>query len=450
MLESAAAQIQELLNTSRPIDHAIIESRLKLPVSRTLLEIGHEFGVTRERIRQIEVTLKNRFARCISDPAAVIAVIENDLGDVVKLREFERYVFERAGIASIDVSRLLARVLYDVSAYKLTDNFLVSERTSDTIQSLRKTAKSLSDDCGIFSAERAKTQLPENLRTHWSWFISRCQFRVIHGQLALRETNRAKIKAAMLSLNRPATRPELAEMCGLTNKVASGTLSNIPSIIRTTRTHWALRSWGLHEYKGIVDEMVAWIEEEGGIGNVNELTHHMAARFNVNHNSVMAYAQTAKFEIFQGTIRISTQKFRHMKPLREVIHGYDELGRAYWTFVVHERYFRGYSVVGVPVEFASALGCPADDSIHLTIRNIFKCHDLTVQWHLASTTKASIGYLRDALECLNLQPGEIARVTLVARGVVEFSRESASSGIAAQNTSSMIRKRPNAGQFDAE
>ena len=40
----------------------------------------------------------------------------------------------------------------------------------------------------------------------------------------------------------------------------------------------------------------------------------------------------------------------------EVVDGYDG-DSPYWTFVVEDRYFAGYSVVGFPVELAQHLGC---------------------------------------------------------------------------------------------
>jgi RNA polymerase primary sigma factor len=55
-------QFQEILNDLSPKEQKIVEMRygLKDGINHTLEEVGKEFGVTRERIRQIEAKVHDK------------------------------------------------------------------------------------------------------------------------------------------------------------------------------------------------------------------------------------------------------------------------------------------------------------------------------------------------------------------------------------------------------
>ena len=99
------------------------------------------------------------------------------------------------------------------------------------------------------------------------------------------------------------------------------------------------------------------------------------------------------------------------------------MARPYWTFVVEGRFFDGYSVTGVPPEFAKALGCAPDAGERVRIDNLPDCAELSIRWPLASTTGASLGYLAEPLEHLGLEPGHRARVTIKGPRLVELSAD---------------------------
>ena len=82
-----------------------------------------------------------------------------------------------------------------------------------------------------------------------------------------------------------------------------------------------------------------------------------------------------------------------------------------------------YSVVGIPPEFARALGCAPDAGERVQIENLPDCRDLSINWRLASNTGASLGYLAEPLKILGLELGQRARVTIKAPCLVELSAE---------------------------
>ena len=429
MFDTVTQHLEALLSEMHPVEHTILDERLWVTQPRTLEDIGQAYGLTRERVRQKQSELERKIDSCFgrvgreaaSQLAQDLDLIDSYVKIELQIRAATPHVGDR-------VRRVVTHSLIDLAGYKIIDGSVVSRRAFSYVQQLKKLAKTYADTCGLIDPDQLIAAHPDDeLRHHFVWFQKQCGFHEMFGMLALRSTRKAKLKAALLSLGRPATRPELAAMCGLTNKIASAALSSIPEIIRISRTQWALQDWGLHEYRGIVEEIVNYIDRDGGISKVEPLIEEIAQRFDVKKWSVRAYMQTPKFDMRDGIVRVAEETSTSLRPLSDVVHGHDDKQRPYWTFPVLERYFRGYSVVGLPFEIAAYLGCPPDDATTLEVRNLPGCHRLTIQWYLSSTTKASIGFVRDALERQKLSEGQCARLTLVREGVVELNWHPSSS-----------------------
>lgn len=423
MLDSVAQRLEALLNKLDNVEKTILNERLLQQHPRTLEDIGEAHGLTRERVRQKQTELQQKIESCIDLAAKNAATqLADDLELIDSYTKVELHVQQAIPHTNGTVRRVLIDSMIRLAGYGYADGAVVNERVFSFVKHISTLARSMADDCGLIEREKLVEALPDKtLRQHFIWFQQQCGLHEMFGMLALRRTRKAKLKAALLRLGRPATRPELAEMCNLTNKIASAALSSIPDIVRISRTQWALRDWGLHQYRGIVEEIVDYIDREGGVAKVEPLIEEIAQRFDVKPWSVRAYMQTAKFHMREGKIRVADYNSQTKRSLTDVIHGYDDKGRPYWTFPVLERYFRGYSVVGVPFEIAEYLGCRPDNATKLKVINLVDCHNLTIQWYLASTTKASIGFVRDALERLNLTEGQHVRLTLVREGEVALN-----------------------------
>lgn len=423
MMDSVAQRLEALLNKLDTVEEAILNEHYIRHHPCSLEKLSETLHLTRECIHQRQTELDRKIESCIDLVVRKSAnQLAKDLDLIDSYAKVELDVRRTVPHADETVRRVLTHLMIRSAGYTYADGSIISERALSFVKHVKALAQTIADSSGLIDRERLIESLPEKeLRRHFIWFQQRCGLHEMFGMLAFRRTRKAKLRAALLDLGRPATRPELAEMCNLTNKIASAALSSIPEIVRISRTQWALREWGLHEYRGIVDEIVDYIEREGGTAQVEPLIEEVAQRFDVKKWSVRAYMQTAKFHMRDGMIRIADQTSPTKRPLEDVIHGYDDRGRPYWTFPVLQRYFRGYSVVGVPFEIAEYLGCPPDNATELKVSNLVDCHNLTVQWYLSSTTKASIGFVRDALERLNLTDGQYARLTLVGQGEVALN-----------------------------
>lgn len=216
-------------------------------------------------------------------------------------------------------------------------------------------------------------------------------------------------------------------MCGQEPNRVGASLSNIPSVVKADRDRWGLRDWIDDEYDGIVGEIVQRIEEDGGVTTTERLLREIPTKFNVSEQSVRAYMYTPRFEIWNGSISLANPASIHLRDLDDVIDGRDQNGAPYWIFVVEDRYFHGYSVVGLPPEFAKALGCEPDSGVDVEIQNLPDCRALSLNWRLASLTGASLGYVAEPLELLGLQSGDRVRVTIASSSAVTLGPHDESS-----------------------
>lgn len=116
-----------------------------------------------------------------------------------------------------------------------------------------------------------------------------------------------KIEAALHVLNAPATVEEIAatiEHDETTRRAVQGALIRHPRFVRTSRRSWGLRTWGHHEYSGIVDEIRTRIDAAGGRINLTELITDIRATFpDIAETSIRTYVSTLAFITEAGTVR---------------------------------------------------------------------------------------------------------------------------------------------------
>ena len=160
------------------------------------------------------------------------------------------------------------------------------------------------------------------------------------------------------------------------------------------------------------------IEEDGGATSLARLVEELPRLFDVSESSVRTYAGTPQFVLRDGYVSLADPSTLSFRDLDDVIDGRDETdGSPYWSFIVDDRYFAGYSVLGLPPELARELGCEPNTSIRVPLKAPTGCRDLSINWRLASSTGATLGYLADPLRRLQVEAGDVVRLVLAADGV---------------------------------
>ena len=406
----------------------IVEHRLvsNPPTARmTLAEVGALLGLTRERIRQLQIRLERQLARALGPETPLVgAVLREELDPIVDARAFEEHVDAVLGTGGAGLAmRYFRTALVSEMGYTRRHGAYIDGQAEAAIVEIKNRARELADDAGLVEQSALLASFPEQdwRRRHWSPLQRLVGLHELHGSLAVRDSAKARAKAALKSINRPATRKEVARICGLGASRVAGAFSNIPSVVRADRDRWGLRDWVDDEYDGIVGEIIQRIEEDGGVTTTERLLSELPAKFNVSPVSVRAYMQTPRFQIRDGSVSLASPASIRLRDLADVIHGYDDGGAPFWTFLVEDRYFEGFSVVSVPPEFAKALGCEPDSGVDVPLENLPDCRALSLHWRLSSLTGASLGRVAEPLTLLGLQTGDRARVTIAANRSVRLS-----------------------------
>ena len=144
-------------------------------------------------------------------------------------------------------------------------------------------ARRLADDVGLVDEQQLIASLPnEGWRRFWPWVRERCGLHDLFGSLGIRDSGKARAKAALISIGRPATREEIARICGFGENKAGSHLSVIPSVVKADKDRWGLEDWVDDEYEGIVGEIIQRIEEDGGATTTERLLTELPGTFGVS------------------------------------------------------------------------------------------------------------------------------------------------------------------------
>ena len=409
------------------MQRTVLNLRVLADPSRTLAEVAAEVGRTRERIRQIQARMERRVGDELGVELVLIAtVIRDELGPVIRESEVDARV---AGlIDDVTPAGALARhaVKANLGYSRVVKGICLDSAAVRVLAQVASTVARLCDDAGVVDREQLRASLPaDEWRELWPLLSECCGLHDIFGSLALRNTGKARVKAAIMAAGSPVTRDELSDRCGLSPARVSAVLSSLPSVARADKSRWGLVAWIDDEYEGIAAEIVQRIEEDGGFTTTERLFEELPRKFGVNAASVRAYLQTAKFAVTDGHVSLADPPSVQLRNLNDVIDGHDDRGAPYWTFVVHERHLAGYSLTGVPPELAKLVGCAPDAATRVRLVVPAGCDELSVRWPLASLVGATIGYLAAPLRRLGALPKDRVRITMTGADAVEVALEGA-------------------------
>ncbi len=419
-----SSRISNIINGGSDREQLIVRLRLARSPPETLDAVGVQLGVTRERVRQIQLRIEKKINTAVNKDISIIAgMLEEILDPIVPDTTMTQVLRRVLPGHSVLADMLFRKKLIELMQYSRQGKTYFDRKAVELLGRLRKRAQDFADDVGLLNTQQLIDQLPsDEWRQYWPIIRTQLELHEIQGMLAIRDSTKARVKAALLSIGRPATRKEIAFAGDLPDDgVVGPTLSNVPSVVRATKERWGLREWVDDEYEGIVGEIIQRIEEDGGSTTVERILKELPKKFNVSAASVRSYMHTSRFAIQDGWISVANASTVRLRNLDDVIHGRDSDGAPYWTFIVNGRYLEGFSVTGVPPEIAREAGCEPDSKTEVRITNLEHCRNLSLHWRLASPNGASLGYIADPLRKIGLGPGDRARITIQGTGVVALS-----------------------------
>ena len=431
LADEALSAISELSESLSPLEQLILERRILSPEPLALEEIGRAADLSRERIRQLQKPLRSAVESTVGRRMDVIAtLIRQQTGPIIAEYELEeRISLTFPGGNSLDgsdsVTDLARHMLRAELDYSCIDSICLSKEAVAMLDKLQSVARSLADDVGLVEESDVRARLPdESWNQHWDVLLARCDLHRFSEHLALRDTAKARAKAALLAIGHPATKEEVAALSGLSRKQAGAQLSLLGGVVRADKVRWGLAEWVEDEYEGIPAEIIQRINQDDGATPLERLLEELPRLFEVSENSVRAYVGTPRFQLRDGYVSLADESSIALRPLDDVVHGRAADGAPYWTFKVEDRYLKGYSLAGLPPEIANELGCEPDARTRVWVSSPPDCGQLSVSWPLASVSGVSLGYLSEPLRRLDARGGDHVRLVLENSGYVSLHRES--------------------------
>lgn len=420
------ARLADLRRSIQPRELLILEQRLCSNSPARLDDLGKSIGVSRERVRQIEQGLQARIEERVGAQIDILAsFVGKQMQPVMDVRDFDNLIAGLFAESDEELSTTLAiRMVREQLDYTCENGVCLSEAGTRIVSAIEEMAYMNGDEVGLVTEEALKDHLPdEDWCSHFAQIIQACGFFQFGKWVAPKATVAARVKAALLSLGQPATVEEIAEASGLEVSKVGGKLRKMVSVSRADKARWGLSAWIEDEYEGIASEIVQRIHEDGGATTLERLLEELPRLFKVSKSSVRTIVGAPQFALSDGYVSLADPSSISLRDLNDVIHGRTEVGEAYWTFLVEERYFDGYSLARLPPELARELGCEPNENKRVALKGVAGGCELSVSWALSSPNGATLGRLAQPLKQLGVKKGDRVRLVIKGAGALELQPE---------------------------
>lgn len=446
LAENMCSELTALCEQMSEAEQLIVHKRLLSETPMSIAAIAQTSKLSGARIRQLQKRIEQNLGSP-DGPSATVAIIgalvRQQIGPVTTEDEFDdrvSAVFPQPGVYALANARdasdqpafepatvvALARyMLVEELDYSCENSVCLDNSAAAVVQDLQNAAQAIADETNLVDESELRKHLPnDDWSQYWSELLKRCGLYRLNGQLALRETAPTRVKAALLSIGRPATKEEISDLSGLQPARVSSHLSSLPGVVRADKIRWGLSEWVDDEYEGIPAEIIQRINEDGGSTRLNRLLDELPRLFKVSESSVRAYISSPAFRLEHGWVSVTDEPDIAIAKLADVVDGQDASGSSYWSFEVKERHLRGYSLTGVPPEIAIALGCSFGGTTSVSIRQPSQCSNISVTWRKTSFTGPEIGRFAEVLNEIKAGGGDSVYLVLHPEGDISFAARS--------------------------
>ena len=296
--------VAQFLASLNDLENELLRARI-LPIdsAATLDEISRRHGLSRERVRQIEVRVKDRLAT-LSDSSVgrLAATLAQQLGTAVPALSQDVTTFAEIvhQYSDPNLSRLL--LLYLAGPYRWDDGWILRLPSRASLDETRQSLLDAADQTELVS-EAAVTEVLDRAGIRRDWhdaWITRlgCLRRMGDKYLRWDGTTLDRLERLLRLRGEPATAEELLADLDETHS-ARGIkyrLMDDPRFVRINKqSQFALPEWGFDEYTGIADEIAQEIERCSGIADAEHLVRIISSTYGVAESSVRAYLAAPMF-----------------------------------------------------------------------------------------------------------------------------------------------------------
>ena len=389
-------------------DQRILRERIIAISPATLDEIGQAFGVTRERVRQLQKKLMARLQPVItSGPVA-------DLSAGIRAHAYPVGTLEQVTSIFPELAAVLSG--WDAPLWQILDAFDDDFRIDDgwvcfpdlptAAQRTGNLLAPLVNEEGVVELARVIERSSLDDPSLLSQWLTTCGYLVSGDHVLTRVGSIPARAASLLSITgRPMSVPEIYATIGGSNSERSfrNGLYYSDELCRVSLDQWALKRWGMAEYTGIADLIGQRVDAaiaEGAEGvQLSELVDELSGDFGVAENSVAAYAATGDFTSTGGVVRRRTEPMVNSATPEESNGVYVHDGRWCILATVTRDHLRG-SGTHVPNGVTAMLGLQWNEPLLLPSDH----GEQRVIWGNLGTS--SVGSIRRFLSPLQVAEGD--------------------------------------------
>ncbi|MFW9253341.1 sigma factor-like helix-turn-helix DNA-binding protein [Corynebacterium amycolatum] len=285
----------------------------RLPDGATLAELGQQFGVSRERVRQLENALLAALADAGPNceilrtglfhryaPLALISQLRNDMPGLFTVPDGMS-----APLLNLINLTGTAGAAVPQAQWSIDGEWFIATGFEDKFTTA---VEQLTDDFGIapLSELAATLGLPEEIVREW--IAQRTMYKIFEGHLFTKVTSVSDRAVALLAhRGKPMHIDDIAAVITDRNsRGIDGRLALDPRTKRCAPGTWALAQWELEEWTTIADYISRRIDDAVTQGQDGVLLDDViagATAFGVSENSVRTFAAGGEFVVEDGYVR---------------------------------------------------------------------------------------------------------------------------------------------------
>lgn len=240
-LDRLRARADEAIEDFSAAERLVTRRRLLRP-GADLEDVGRHLGGDAATARAVETRVRRKLTEAVRPRAAEIGrVLRQVLGPVCDPRDLESALCRLLPAAEAPLSDLLRDVIRDSAGYAVHEQICLDEDARRLASAQRAAVRRLACDAGLIPEDRLPEALPTPWIPRWPHLLPVFGLHDVDGHAALRPSPRARAKAALLNLERPATSAEIAMRAGLSARTVNRALSGLASVTRAHGNRWMVR-----------------------------------------------------------------------------------------------------------------------------------------------------------------------------------------------------------------
>lgn len=413
------ADVEVLVRSLTDRQLIILAERLTAAEPMTLDALGQQFGVSRERVRQIEADLRGTLSTfpwvvLMSGVVPVHGSWVRSVPQILLTPAAGSWVTPIAGGPSLLHLLLAAGEIENLGGHWVGRRMLGSTAQPGRLVELITLGMSGTCPEGVYLAHLAELGLTDD----WGrQFLSDHGLVIRHGLVhSGQETLAEFLLAEMAAANEPVSLDTVAEWVDGRWTIASAKnlLQGDPRFMRVDVNRYALADAGLPPYRGIREEINALITEHGPLP-LGDVVDAICGAFDVEERSVEHYAKERPFKVTDGVVDLrqaspsTTRGTRGPLALADIPEGrqwrnvfFTPTGFAY-RLTVNADHLRG-SGWGVGLAVARIVGLTQGDIWERPLDNV----DAGLKISRNLQRQPALGSIKKALDAQGAEVGDVA------------------------------------------